>query len=90
MYAWFCQVEIKVQSKMFENKYICGTRFALLYLSKLKENKGILSLNDKSSPEAIKFHLQMSKKSFKRAVGNLFKQKLIVLKTDSIELVENV
>ena len=54
---------------------------------KLKNSReGFILLTDKSSPEAIKFHLKMSKKAFKRAVGNLYKQKLIVLKEDRIEL----
>lgn len=52
---------------------------------KLKE-KGYLLLTDKSSPESIKFHMQMSKKAFKRAIGTLYKQKKIVLKQDRIEL----
>ncbi|CAM1344350.1 S1 RNA-binding domain-containing protein [Tenacibaculum amylolyticum] len=54
-------------------------------LEKLKE-KGYLLLTDKSSPESIKFHLQMSKKAFKRAIGSLYKQKKIALKQDRIEL----
>lgn len=51
------------------------------------EEKGFLPLTDKSSPEAIKFRLQMSKKAFKKAVGNLYRQKLILLKDDRIELI---
>lgn len=59
-------------------------------LEKLKEShEGFLLLTDKSSPEAIKFHLQMSKKAFKKAVGNLYRRKLITLKEDRIELVKN-
>ena len=55
--------------------------------NKLKNSKeGFLLLTDKSSPESIKFHLNMSKKAFKKAVGSLYKQKLIVLKEDRIEL----
>lgn len=54
-------------------------------LEKLNE-KGELLLTDKSSPESIKFHLQMSKKAFKRAIGSLYKQKIIELKDDRIEL----
>jgi len=58
-------------------------------LKKLKESsQGFLLLTDKSSPESIRFHLQMSKKAFKKAVGNLYKQKLIILKEDRIELVK--
>lgn len=55
-------------------------------LDKLKE-KQFLLLTDKSSPESIKFHLQMSKKAFKRAIGSLYKHKIIVLKDDRIELI---
>ncbi|CAA0150422.1 DNA-binding protein [Tenacibaculum maritimum] len=54
-------------------------------LNKLKE-KGFLLLTDKSSPESIKFHLQMSKKAFKRAIGNLYKNKKIVISSDRISL----
>ena len=57
-------------------------------LTKLKNNKeGFLLLTDKSSPESIKFHLNISKKAFKKAIGNLYKQKLIILKDDRIELI---
>lgn len=54
-------------------------------IRKLNE-KGFLLLTDKSSPESVKFHLQMSKKAFKRAVGSLYKKKMIVIKEDRIEL----
>jgi hypothetical protein len=56
-------------------------------LSKLEKN-GFLLLTDKSSPDSIKFHLQMSKKAFKKALGNLYKQKRIDLKFDRIELIK--
>ncbi len=57
-------------------------------LSKLKASGGFLPLTDKSSPELIYQEMQMSKKAFKRAVGNLYKQKLIELEKDGIRLVE--
>lgn len=58
-------------------------------LSKLKNSReGFLLLTDKSSPESIKFHLKMSKKAFKKAVGSLYRKKLINLKEDRIELVK--
>ena len=56
-------------------------------LRKLEE-KGELMLTDKSSPEAIKFRLQMSKKAFKRAVGSLYKQRKIQIFDDRIELIK--
>ncbi|CAL2055870.1 DNA-binding protein [Tenacibaculum sp. 190524A05c] len=58
-----------------------------IVLNKLEE-KGFLLLTDKSSPESIKFHLQLSKKAFKRAIGSLYKQKKIELKSDRIELIK--
>lgn len=57
-------------------------------LLKKLEEKGALLLTDKSSPESIKFHLQMSKKAFKRAVGNLYKQRKIQIFDDRIELIK--
>ncbi|MCG8803671.1 DNA-binding protein [Tenacibaculum finnmarkense] len=52
------------------------------------DEKGYLMLTDKSSPESIKFRLQMSKKAFKRAIGGLYKDKKIELKQDRIELIK--
>ncbi len=49
-------------------------------------NNGFLALNDKSKPEDIKNILQMSKKTFKKAIGTLYKQKLITIKDDGIYL----
>jgi predicted RNA-binding protein (virulence factor B family) len=54
-------------------------------LSSLEKNGGSLNLTDKSSPEAIKFHLQMSKKAFKRALGSLYKEKKVLLFVDRIQ-----
>lgn len=56
-------------------------------LDELKANRGFLRLTDNSHPEDIKTVLKMSKKNFKKAVGNLYKQKLIEIKEDGIYLV---
>ena len=53
----------------------------------LHDNSGYLNLTDKSSPEAIKEQLQMSKKNFKKAIGTLYKQREIEIKPDGIYLV---
>jgi predicted RNA-binding protein (virulence factor B family) len=55
-------------------------------LDALKANNGFLPLNDKSSPEAIATTLRLSKKSFKKAVGGLYKDGLITLANDGIIL----
>ena len=46
----------------------------------------VLYFSDSSSPEAIKKRFNMSNKAFKKAVGFLYKQRVIVLKKDRIEL----
>ena len=56
-------------------------------MHELHDNSGFLSLTDKSSPEAIKDALQMSKKNFKKAIGTLYKQREIEIKPDGIYLV---
>ena len=56
-------------------------------LHQLTQKNDELQLTDKSSPESIKFHLQMSKKAFKRALGALYKEKKIILHQDRIEKV---
>lgn len=48
---------------------------------------GFLPLHDKSNPEEIKNQLGMSKKSFKKAIGTLYKDKQILIKDDGIELI---
>lgn len=55
-------------------------------LSALQKNKTLM-LTDKSSPEEIKEQLGMSKKTFKQAVGKLYKQRLIELHSDRITLI---
>ncbi len=60
---------------------------AALILEALNANSKHIALNDKSSPEAIKNKLQMSKKNFKKAIGSLYKQKLIAIKSDGIHLI---
>ncbi|HEY4799557.1 MAG TPA: GntR family transcriptional regulator, partial [Bacteroidia bacterium] len=56
-------------------------------LALLKEQKGFLPLNDYSSPDEIKAVLGMSKKVFKKAVGSLFKQRVIRIEEKGISLV---
>jgi predicted RNA-binding protein (virulence factor B family) len=53
----------------------------------LHKNRGVLMINDNSHPEEIKSVLGMSKKSFKKAVGYLYKCKKIRLEDDGIYLI---
>ncbi len=55
-------------------------------LEALKANQGTLPLNDKSTPEAISKLLRMSKKSFKKTVGGLYKEGVLEMTDDGIRL----
>lgn len=55
-------------------------------LLQIIQEKKSIPLTDKSSPEEIKEQLNMSKKTFKQAVGKLYKQRLIELHPDKITL----
>lgn len=57
-------------------------------MDELKAAGGFLPFHDKSDPETIKDGLGLSKKSFKKAVGALYRDKQIVIKDDGIELVD--
>jgi predicted RNA-binding protein (virulence factor B family) len=56
-------------------------------LEELTAAGGFLPLHDKSDPDAIKNELGMSKKSFKKAIGTLYRDKQIIIKDGGIELV---
>ncbi len=56
-------------------------------IKKLNIANGFLALNDKSSPEDIKDSLQMSKKTFKKAIGSLYRKKIIEIKENGIYLI---
>jgi len=57
-------------------------------LEALDEEGGVLLLHDKSDPDEIRNRLQMSKKTFKQAIGRLYKEGRIVITDTHIERVD--
>jgi len=57
-----------------------------LILYKLKANGGFLALHDKSDPKDIQKTFGISKGMFKKALGALYKQKMITIAQDGIRL----
>jgi len=55
-------------------------------IEKLKTNNGFIGVTDKSSPETIYGMFGASKKTYKKAIGSLFKQRLIEITEDGIRL----
>ncbi len=60
---------------------------AIRILDYLTMNQGFMTLTDKSRPEEIMAKLQMSKKSFKKALGSLYRQKLVRLEKNGTYLI---
>ncbi|WP_420379248.1 S1 RNA-binding domain-containing protein [Gilvibacter sp.] len=56
-------------------------------LEELEMAGGFLALTDKSDPEQIKELLGMSKKSFKKALGTLYKARKVKIEEDGISLI---
>jgi len=56
-------------------------------LAELTASGGFLGLHDKSSPQAIREVFGISKKNFKAAVGQLYRQRKITLEANGIRLV---
>ena len=57
------------------------------FLDYLKQHDGQTTLTDKSSPDLIQDELGLSKKAFKRAVGSLYKNRMIELLPGEIKLI---
>ena len=76
------KIDLTLQPEGFENI----DEFKEKILNKLNENYGILHLSDQSSPEDIKAELQMSKKNFKKAIGGLYKDEIIIIEDEKIRL----
>ena len=55
-------------------------------LELLRKAGGTLPLGDDSAPDAIHKHTGMSKKTFKRSAGRLFKQGIVILEKERITL----
>jgi predicted RNA-binding protein (virulence factor B family) len=56
-------------------------------LREINSNGGFLALNDKAEPEEIQQILQMSKKSFKEAIGGLYRERMIDFYRNGIRLI---
>lgn len=63
--------------------------FAEELLQYLRSHGGYCELGDKSDAELIKQRFHVSKKTYKKAVGDLYKRRLISIQPDGIRLVDD-
>ncbi|WP_313267603.1 CvfB family protein [Epilithonimonas vandammei] len=76
------KIDVTLQPEGFGNV----DEFKQKIIDKLNDSYGLLYLSDKSSPDEIKDELHMSKKNFKKAIGSLYKDKVIEILEDRIRL----
>ena len=84
-------LSLRPDGKMDISLQLTGHRqtmdFSNTLLQWLKEHDGHCTLCDNSAPEDIKQMFQVSKKVFKRAVGDLYKKRLITLGDNGLTLI---
>ena len=82
--------EVKADGKLTlsirEKTHFQMDKDCMIITEHLKQHGGFLPFHDKSSPESIKREFQMSKASFKRAIGRLYKEKQITISDDGIRI----
>jgi len=76
----------KIDISLQKQGYINVEPSAQKILDLLKQKDGFVKLTDKSQPEEIYSELEMSKKTFKKALGSLYKSKLIRLSEEGTYL----
>jgi predicted RNA-binding protein (virulence factor B family) len=64
-------------------------KYAKIILNYLRKQNGFAPVHDKSDPQLISDLFGMSKGAFKRAIGGLYKQKIISIEKDGIRLLED-
>lgn len=79
----------KVDVRLKKNGYESVSGEAETILSKLKAEGGFIPTTDKTEPEKIYAIYGISKKTYKKAVGDLYKRHLITLTPIGVRLVEN-
>lgn len=60
----------------------------ILILNHLKKENGFIAVHDKSDPKLISNLFGLSKASFKKTIGRLYKRKIITIEKDGIRLLE--
>lgn len=78
------KIDISIQPIGYDN--FNDPNMDLIY-STLSENKGFLTITDKSSPDEIYLQFGISKKAFKKAIGSLYKQRKITIQPKGIRLI---
>lgn len=77
----------KLTISLRKKSYIQMDSDAVMIMEQLKATDGFLPYNDKSEPDDIKSKFNISKNSFKKAIGRLYKAGAITITEDGIRIV---
>jgi uncharacterized protein len=77
-------IDISLQKSGFKN-VLSATEIVMEYL---ENHNGFLDLHDKSSPEEIATKFSMSKATYKKAIGILYRHRKVLIKPDGVYIVQ--
>lgn len=77
------RIDLTLQKQGYEKV----TELTDIILEKLKENNGFMPITSKTPPERINALFGVSKKTYKNAIGALYKKRLITIEDDGVRLV---
>lgn len=78
----------KIDISLQKQGFVHVDETSRMILEKLKSRGGFIEATDNTSPESIKHMFGVSKKVFKKAIGTLYKERLIVIEDKGIRLVK--
>jgi len=76
------KIDLCLQKPGYKAIYVLSRKI----MDTLQQRGGFIAVTDKSRPKVIADLFGVSKKAFKKAVGNLYKKRLITLEKDGIRL----
>ncbi len=76
----------KIDLSLYKSGFRSIDTLSKKILETLQKQGGFMAVNDKTQPKIIADLFGVSKKSFKKAIGNLYKKRWITLEKDGIRL----
>ena len=76
------KIDLCLQKPGYKAIYVLSQKI----IDTLQQRGGFIAVTDKSRPKVIADLFGVSKKAFKKAVGNLYKKRLITLEKDGIRM----
>jgi uncharacterized protein len=76
----------KIDLSLFKPGYGKVDELSQKIIDLLQQNHGFIGISDKSPAEEIYLMFGMSKKTFKKAIGSLYKQRIITIEENGIKL----